>query len=49
MLIGVAVAAILGMLVIKWLLGYVQKHDLRVFLIYRLAFATLILLVWLGR
>jgi undecaprenyl-diphosphatase len=48
-LIGVAVAAILGMLVIKWLLGYVQKHDLRVFLIYRLAFATLILLVWLGR
>ncbi len=48
-LFGVAVAAILGMLVIKWLLGYVQKHDLRVFLIYRLAFATLILLVWLGR
>lgn len=47
--LGVATSAILGFVVIRWLLGYVQKHSLRVFLIYRLVFATLVLLVWLVR
>lgn len=46
---GIATSAILGFVVIKWLLSYVQRHNLRVFLIYRLIFASLILLVWLVR
>lgn len=46
LIIGVAVSALVGFVVIKWLLDYVQKNDLRIFLIYRLAFATLVLVVW---
>ncbi len=46
LLIGVLVSALLGYLVIRWLLSYVQRHNLRVFLVYRLIFATLVLLIW---
>lgn len=47
--LGVATSALLGFIVIRWLLEYVQKHDLRVFLIYRLIFATTVIIVWLVR
>lgn len=49
LLVGVATAAILGFVVIRWLLEYVQKHSLRVFLIYRLVFAITVIIVWLLR
>ncbi len=46
LLVGILVSGILGYIVIRWLLGYVQKHNLHVFLIYRFAFASLVLLFW---
>lgn len=49
LIIGVVTAAILGFAVIRWLLGYVQKHSLRVFLIYRLVFASTVIIIWLLR
>lgn len=47
--VGVATSAILGFVVIRWLLDYVQRHSLRVFLVYRLVFALIVLIVWLVR
>jgi undecaprenyl-diphosphatase len=47
--LGVATSALLGFVVIRWLLEYVQKHDLKIFLIYRLIFATTVIIVWLVR
>jgi undecaprenyl-diphosphatase len=49
LIVGVVTAAILGFVVIRWLLGYVQKHSLRVFLIYRLIFASIVIIVWFMR
>lgn len=46
LLIGVLVSGVLGYVVIRWLLSYVQKHSLRAFLIYRFVFAGLVLLFW---
>ena len=45
MIIGISVSAILGFIVIGWLLDYLKQHDLKVFLIYRLIFASLVLIV----
>lgn len=45
LIVGVLVSGILGFIVIKWLLKYVQQHNLRVFWIYRLMFASLVLLI----
>lgn len=49
LLLGVVTSAMLGFIVIRWLLDYVQKHNLRVFLIYRLIFASIVIAVWLVR
>lgn len=49
LLVGVITAALLGFVVIRWLLEYVQKHSLKVFLIYRLIFASVVIIVWLVR
>ncbi|MDQ5944279.1 MAG: undecaprenyl-diphosphatase [Patescibacteria group bacterium] len=49
LIVGVVTAAVLGFVVIRWLLGYVQKHSLRVFLIYRLVFASIVIIVWFVR
>ncbi len=46
LIVGVLVSGIIGYIVIKWLLGYVQKHSLKVFLVYRLVFASLVLVIW---
>jgi len=43
--VGIIVSALVGVAVIKWLLAYLTKHDLKVFLIYRFGFAILILTV----
>lgn len=45
MLTGILVAGLLGLVVIRWLLGYLQSHSLKVFLIYRVCFALFILLI----
>lgn len=44
--VGVLVSALVGTVVIRWLLQYLQSHSLRVFLIYRLIFAALVLVVY---
>lgn len=43
---GILVSAALGAVVIKWLLQYLQTHSLKVFLIYRLVFASLVLIIY---
>ena len=47
--LGTAFAALSGYLAIKYLLKFLQKHTLYVFVWYRLAFGSLILLVYLLR
>ena len=46
---GFLTAAISGYLVIRWLLGYLQRRSLNVFVLYRLAFGGLCLAVALAR
>lgn len=45
MSVGIIVSALGGFVVIRWLLAYLKDHDLRVFLLYRLGFAVLILIL----
>lgn len=42
-LLGVFIAFVVGILSIKFLLGYIKKHDFSVFAIYRVIFAIIIL------
>lgn len=46
---GFFAAAISGYLVIRWLLGYLQRRSLNVFALYRVAFGALCLIVALTR
>ncbi|HEY4687954.1 MAG TPA: undecaprenyl-diphosphate phosphatase, partial [Anaerolineae bacterium] len=46
---GFIAAAISGYLVIRWLLGYLQRRSLNVFVVYRLLFGALCLIVALAR
>lgn len=48
-LVGTIAAAICGLLAIRFLLGYVQKHDYKVFVWYRFLLAALVITVWLVR
>lgn len=43
--VGVAVAAIVGLFVIRWLLGYLKDHSLAIFGYYRIALALVLLLL----
>lgn len=47
--VGFATAAVVGFLSIKFLLQYVSRHDYKIFVWYRFAFAALILAVYLVR
>lgn len=47
--VGILVSAALGAVVIRWLLAYLQSHNLRLFLIYRLVFASLVLILYYVR
>lgn len=47
--VGILVSGILGAVVIRWLLGYLQQHSLRIFLIYRLIFAGGVIVLYLLR
>lgn len=48
-LLGVITSGIVGYIVIRWLLQYVQRHSLSLFLKYRAAFAILIIIIWVIR
>ncbi len=45
--LGIVVSAAVSFVVVKWLLGYVQKHTFVVFGLYRIAVAVVILLLLL--
>jgi len=47
--LGAAVAAVVGYLSIKYLLQYLNRHSLNVFVGYRLALAAVVVAVWLAR
>jgi undecaprenyl-diphosphatase len=49
LVVGFLAAAISGYLSIRWLLGYLKRRSLRVFIIYRFVFGGLCLLVGLSR
>ena len=46
-ILGIAIAAITGIICIKFLLNYVKKHDFKVFGIYRIILGILVLLLML--
>ncbi len=48
-IIGIIVTFLVGLVVIKWLLDYLKKHTLVVFVLYRIAVGSLIIGVWLWR
>lgn len=45
--IGFIVAFISALVVVRWLIGYVRRHNFVGFGIYRIIFGTLILILWL--
>lgn len=47
--VGIAVSAIVGYLAIRFLMGYLQKRSLNAFVIYRIAFAALLVAMFLRR
>jgi len=47
--VGVLCSAIVGYVSIKFLLGYLNRHSLNLFVAYRLALAAVVLAIWLAR
>jgi len=47
LLAGVAVAFIVSVFVIKFLMGYIKKHDFKVFGWYRIALGIIVLLYFM--
>lgn len=48
-ILGILISFIIGLLCIKYLLKYLQKHNFKIFLVYRLLFALAIILVLILR
>ena len=44
LLVGMAIAFIVSVLVIRFLMGYIKKHDFKVFGWYRIVLGILVLL-----
>lgn len=49
LLLGVLVSALLGFAVIKWLLRYLERHKLTLFVYYRVILGLIVIAVWLLR
>ncbi|MDP4038691.1 MAG: undecaprenyl-diphosphatase UppP [bacterium] len=47
LIVGIVISAIVGIVVIKWLLGYLNRHTMEIFVIYRLIFGAVVISVWL--
>ena len=43
-IIGILVSFIIGLLCIKYLLKYLQKHNFKIFMVYRVVLAVIVLL-----
>lgn len=48
-ILGIVVSFITGVLVIKWFLGFLRRHSLMAFIVYRVAFGALVIVLWLFR
>lgn len=46
-ILGIVISFITGMLVIRWLLDYLKKHSLLVFVIYRFVLGASVIALWL--
>ncbi len=47
--VGIVVSGLVGLAVIKWLLKYLGTHNLRLFVVYRIAFGVLVVALWAWR
>lgn len=47
--LGIIIAFLVGIAVIAWLLDYLKKHSLLVFVIYRYILGSVVILLWLER
>lgn len=48
-ILGIIITFIVGLMVIKWLLGYLKQHSMLLFVIYRLIVGAGIILLWMVR
>jgi undecaprenyl-diphosphatase len=46
LVVGAAVAAVVGYLAIAWLLGFLKRYSTYGFIVYRLAFAAVVMALW---
>lgn len=49
LIVGILISAIVGIAVIKWLLSYLKKHSMEIFVVYRLVFGIIVIAAWLMR
>jgi undecaprenyl-diphosphatase len=47
-LVGILVAAVSGYLVIAWLIRYLERRTFQIFVVYRIAFGVVVLLLGWG-
>jgi undecaprenyl-diphosphatase len=50
LVVGTLVAAVVGTLTVRWLLGFVERHSLGLFAVYRVVVGVVVLVVltWTG-
>ena len=48
-LVGILVAALVGLFALRFLIQYLSEKGLRVFGVYRLALATILLIIWINQ
>jgi undecaprenyl-diphosphatase len=48
-ILGIIVAFVVGILVIKWFLDYLKKHTLLAFVVYRVVLGLTVISIWLIR
>ena len=48
-IVGIVVSFLVGMAVIAWLLEYLRKHSLLIFVIYRFILGALVVALWFIR
>ncbi len=47
LVLAILLTFIVGLIVIKWLLGYLKNHSMLIFVIYRIVIGTGVILLWL--
>ena len=48
-LLGIVVAFIVGVAVIRWFLDYLKSHTLFAFVLYRVVLGSAVILIWILR